>query len=328
MEELTTGHNTNQPLLRPQGFGGQTTIPPPPSTPDIAVRTMASDTASAAQSGGAAPEPQFVKFPTVDPIAQTTAKPMELPPPERSGSSKAILWLFALVVILAAAWSVYTYVIPAYRTWQAAQASALAVQQPTPTPAPVPAAPAISFFGTTNVASIAIEMTPTSIIAALAGAINTKPASVDIQELSFKGATGALTVSQLLSVLLPETQQQGAVAEITNQLMPDLTAYIFYDDNGAWPGYVMKINPASGTNIVSLTDSLQAIELMQYANFFVSPPGTAEKFRTGQVKEKYINRFAPFSQEGASFNYGIFGDYVIVNTSYGGLLKALDLLKL
>ncbi len=151
----------------------------------------------------------------------------------------------------------------------------------------------------------------------------------NVQELSLKTATGLLTVSQLLSALLPETQQsKGAVAAIANQLMPDLTTYVFHDDKGTWPGYVMKISPASGANIVILTDSLQEIESMQYTNFFISPPGTAGTFRTGQVQKKYMNRFVPFSQAGASFNYGVFGDYVIINTSYGGLLKALSLLKI
>ena len=120
MEELTTGQNTNQempgggptypptpPPIRPRpAMPLQPTanaVPPPPATPDAAVRTMASDAASMAKNGGGEPEPQFVKFPTADATPQGAAT--ELPPPPSNGTGRAVLWLIGLILIVAGGWA-------------------------------------------------------------------------------------------------------------------------------------------------------------------------------------------------------------------------------
>ena len=88
------------------------------------------------------------------------------------------------------------------------------------------------------------------------------------------------------------------------------------------------MKPNTNVDIVTLTDRLQKLESGSYSNFFITPPGNSQGFRTGQVQGKYVDRFASLSQTGASFNYGLFDKYLIINTSYDGLVKALELLKL
>ena len=136
-----------------------------------------------------------------------------------------------------------------------------------------------------------------------------------------------ITPAQLFSAFLPKAQEDGLMEAFTAAFEPSLGAYFFYDDKGAWPGYILTMKQ-SGIDTITLTERLQKIEGESYANFFLSPPGTASAFKTGQVAEKYINRFASFPQAGASFSYGLYGNYLIISTSQGGLMKALELLKL
>ncbi len=300
-------------------------VPPPPATPDIAVHTMATDMASIEKSGGDKPEPQFVTFPV--------ATPIELPPPPPTGNSKAFLWLIALILIIGTAWATYAYFWPLFFAQSQPQPELAVMPAPIPavtTPAPLIAQPETNFFGTDgmNMTRVTVDATPASIITALANEAKIKPVAGDIKQFSLQTATGPVTFGQFIGILLPEIQNQETTATFTNSLNPDFTAYLFYDTQGVWPGYIAKINPAMNADSIELSDRLQKIESMSYINFFLSPPGAIQSFRTGAIAEKYIYRFAPFSQPGASFNYGVFEDYVIINTSYDGLLKALELLKI
>lgn len=131
-----------------------------------------------------------------------------------------------------------------------------------------------------------------------------------------------------MMALLPEAKTNGLDGILTTGFDPVFSAYIYYDDRGAWPGYIAKINPAAQIDSATLASRVQAIEASSYKNLFLSDAGKPEAFRTGQARDKYIDRFVPLAKDGALFSYGIFGDYLIINTSNNGLVKALDLLKL
>ncbi len=311
-------------------------VPPPPAAPDVRVRTMESDAASAKSSGGGEPEPQFVTFPA--PSGTPAApEPMEIAAPQGGGTGKAIVWLIALVIIIGAAWGAYAYLWPMLNVTNSSPvAPAPAEQPPVPAelePAPAPAAavpaPAISLgLPPESMANVMIDMTPTGIIAAIAKEAAKEPEEGDIKELVLSDAAGPVSFAAFLGALLPEAQRAGLTDLFAGGFSPRFASYAFYDEKGIWPGYVVQMDPARPIDVVTLAAALQKLESSSYANFFLSSPGSPGTFRTGQGKSTYVNRFVPLSQPGASFNYGIFGTYVIINTSYGGLLKALDLLKL
>lgn len=261
--------------------------------------------------------------------------PLELPAGQSGSAVKALRWLIALIAIVALGWGAYNYGWPALRAMnETAPEPAPAEPAPAPqdlAPAPVaPAIPATSMIGTpsANITTVTADLTPSGIIASLsAEAKKGAPEGASVREFTINGPSGPVSFPELIATLLPEGQPSGLADFFKTGFEPAFTSYVFYDDKGAWPGYIVKV-AEGGPDIVTLADRLQKLESVSYQNFFLSAPGASQAFRTGQVKEQYMNRFAAFSTPGASFNYGIFGQYVIVNTSYGGLLKALELLAL
>lgn len=294
---------------------------------------MSGDMASPASSGGEG-SAELVTFPkNPAPVAQPI--PLELPAGQSSSAVKALRSLIALIAIVAIGWGAYNYGWPALRAMNesAPEQAIPAPLEPAPAPQEVPVAPlapTASMIGTpgADIATVTADLTPSGIIAGLsAEARKGAPQGSSIREVSVNGPTGAVSFPGLIAALLPEGQPSGLADLFATGFESAFTSYIFHDDKGAWPGYIVKI-AQGGPDIVTLADRLQKLESASYQNFFLSSPGAAQAFRTGQVKEQYMNRFAAFSTPGASFNYGIFGQYVIINTSYGGLLRALELLAL
>ncbi len=324
------------PTIPPRPQQASNLVPPPPAAPDVRVRTMESDAASAKSSGGGEPEPQFVTFPA--PTGAPAPEAMELAAPQGGGGSKALIWLIALIIVLGAAWGAYAYLWPMLNLTnpspvapaeQAPVPAAPAEPQPAVVPAAAAPAPAPSLgLPPGSATTVVIDTTPTGIIAALAKEAATEPEEGDVREFVLSDTAGPVSFTTFLGALLPEAQKTGLIDLFSNGFSPRFASYAFYDEKGIWPGYVIEMDPARMPNVATLAPSLQKLESSSYANFFLSTPGTPDIFRTGQVKSAYVNRFVPLSQPGASFNYGIFGKYVIINTSYGGLLKALDMLKL
>ncbi len=352
MDELnpaTLPQNNSVPPT-PQSAPQSNTVPPPPTTPEIMVRTMESDVRSVQATGepvaqpvtppppmASAPMPAQsapVQFPV-----QAGPAPAPMPDVREMKSGRLLLWLFMLILIVGIGWGTYKYGLPAYRAMMPSEpvAEVPAGEAVEPSSAglevapPVPAAPAITPLGATQSALPAIETDGTlpSITAALAAeAAKTKSASGTVQEVAIFNAGAPMSFDTVMNALLPEAKTNGLDGILTAAFHPVFSAYLFYDDRGAWPGYIAKINPAAQIDAATLASRLQAIETSSYKNFFLTDAGAPATFRTGQAREKYIDRFVSLAADGALFSYGIFGDYVIINTSNNGLAKALDLLKL
>ncbi len=359
MDELNqASQNSSLPQVPPP----QTNIvPPPPTTPEVLVRTMESDIQSVRATGEPVAQPvtplrpsgfagQAPITPQITPVApvaapvqfptQTAPAPAPMPATETK-SGRLLLWFFILTLIVGIGWATYKYGLPAYRAMVPSKPTAEAPAQgvalePSAAglavpPEPAPVAPAITPLGATQDALPKIETDGTlpSITAALvAEAKKTKSASGTIQEVSLLNAGAPMSFATVLGVLLPEAKTNGLDGILTAAFDPIFSAYLFYDDRGAWPGYIAKINPASQIDAATLASRLQAVETSSYKNLFLVDAGAPTTFRTGQARDKYIDRFVPLATDGALFSYGIFGDYVIINTSNNGLVKALDLLKL
>lgn len=356
MDELnpaTLPQNTNvAPTPAPQS----NIVPPPPTTPEVLVRTMESDIRSVQATGEPVAQPITPPAPIASAPIPTQATPVQFPvqvapapapmPDVREmKSGRLLLWLFMLTLIVGVGWGTYKYGLPAYRAMTpsdpagaatqpvAAEPSAAGLGAPVAPAAPVVAlaVPAITPLGgiQASLPKIETDGTAISITAALAAeAKKTKSASGTIQEVSLLNAGAPMSFATVIGALLPEAKTNGLDGVLTAAFDPVFSAYLFYDDRGVWPGYIAKINPASQIDNATLASRLQAMETSSYKNFFLTDVGAPAAFRTGQARDKYISRFISLATDGALFNYGIFGDYVIINTANNGLVKALDLLKL
>ncbi len=316
-------------------------VPPPPAQTDVRVRTMESDAQSIAANGGSEPVPQFVTM--APPMAsapmpaQTAPAPAPLPDVRETKSGRLLLWLFMLILIVGIGWGTYKYGLPIYRAMtpsvpapEAAASQPGAEQLPAAAAAPAPA-PTMTPLGMARdtLPKIETDGTAASIAAAFAAeAAKTKSASGTVEQVTVMNAGAPMSFDAYMMALLPETKTNGLGDMLTAAFDPVFSSYLYYDDRGAWPGYIAKINPAAQIDPATLATRMQALEASSYKNFFLTDAGTAEAFRTGQARDKYIDRFVPLSKDGALFSYGIFGDYLIINTSNNGLVKALDLLKL
>lgn len=362
MDELnpaTLPQNNSVPpsVPMPQAAPQSNTVPPPPTTPEVMVRTMESDARSVQATGepvaqpittppsptgfgGQAPSAPIpaqaapVQFPT-----QVAPAPAPMPDVREMKSGRLLLWLFMLILVVGIGWGTYKYGLPAYRAMTLNEPVQEIVIQPAaeePSSAGIdvpaaPVAPAITPLGgaQSSLTKIETDGTATSITTALAAeAAKTKSASGTLTEVSLLNGGASMSFTTVMGALLPEAKTNGLEGILTAAFDPVFSAYLFYDDRGAWPGYIAKINPASQIDAATLASRLQAIETSSYKNLFLADPGAPATFRTGQARDKYIDRFVSLATDGALFSYGIFGDYVIVNTSNNGLVKALDLLKL
>lgn len=319
-------------------------LTPPPPQHEVRVHTMASDIASVEKSGGATPKPQYITMNPVGAMPPPVANiPHELPPLEGSGGGrKTLMWLVTLIVIVGFGSLMYTYGLPYFMTQKIATAP-IETQTPPPTPQPPlpppppippPAPPITSLFGAppdTLPAISIIDTTITGTRAALQAETQKKPTSGNFKEISIVDAQGKpLSFSAYLSILLPEAVSLGLTDTFKTAFEDSFGAYFFYDDNGVWPGYAIKLKPGSGIDIVTLTDRLQKFESSSYAHFFLAQPGAPEEeeFQTGQALQKYTDRYISLSQPGALFSYGLFGQYFIINTSNEGLKQTLAKLGL
>ncbi len=312
-------------------LGGQT--PPPPQTPEVKLRTMESDVGSIEKTGGAAPTPEFVASPIFK--AETTVQfPEEQP--GTSGVVKTVIWIVIVLMALGLAGGAYYYLWPMFGGTLVEGLAPVALPEPPqpskPTPPPPPLAPShVSHFGFPNdiIPKVAIsDYSLVSILSALQNEANNAGATGELREiLLVDGDNQPIALSRFMATLMPEI-----VPNLENNLKEvfedDFTTYLYFDDKGVWPGYSVKTKPNVDIDVVTLQDQLKGLETASFNHLFLTPPGDDQGFRTGTVKEIYTNRFTPLSQPGSSFNYGLFDDRLIINTSYGGLLKALELMGL
>ena len=340
--------------LRPSGFAGQAPqtqtniVPPSPAADAVQIRTMESDMRSV--SGGVEPAPQFVTPPSPitgqpQPITQAPTPsnnpvpPAPMPAVTEVKPSRLIISLGIFLIIICIAWITYAYLLPFYYAMTPAAEPTPEVAAPEastegmgviPPPAQTQTPVGITPLGGTQstLPKVDTDGSFASIMTALTTEAKKNPVAGTIQEISITNGGVPMNFDAFMGALLPEAQTNGLAGIFTAAFDPIFSAYIYYDEHGAWPGYIAKENPASQIDAVTLANRIQAFETSSYENLFLADPGIGDAFKTGQARGKYVDRFIPLATQGALFNYGIFGNYLIINTSNNGLVKALDALKL
>ncbi len=321
------------PTPPPQPVGP--TVPPPPPA-EIGVRTMASDLQSMQSSGGAGPAPKtfkpedFSSEPVFKPSSMgvksgASASAVKVVPPNHA--RKSLLITLGILVFLALIGAViYFYVLPIF-TAKTTPTPAPVVQAPTPTPTPVPAPVPTgltqhqTFFTApaSPSASVSLDLSLVSVQAAIAAvSSDTQPVGT-FKEINFAVGGKPWTAQDFLGFVLPSLTKDF----VSNTFEQDFTSYVYYDKNGAWPGYVFKLK--SGVDATAAKATADPVIEASPAVFFQTSPGAQSKtaFSDGALPDGKAVRFVTFSKKGAALEYSWFGSYLTVSTSYQGLIEAV-----
>ncbi len=319
------------------GILAQAQKTPVPPGPAINVRTLQSDIASVASSGGYAPEPEKISFEDMENISTqakpeltSPASPMALPSieSERASGGSVIGWiavgLLAVAMGFVGYYIVYPLLFPPRVVVENIQNNNKAVPGSVPT-AKKPVSEVAthrSLFSKLPAAQGTVKLkkiTVGAVQSALKDAAATA-ASGSVKEIAMQDSNGQIRFSSLMNVLvnIPE-EQLGKIAE------DDFTAFVYYNEKGVWPGYVARMR--SSTTALEATKTLSALENSDVKSLFLEDPGEESEFQTGPVRGAPI-RYSTFTSPGASLNYGVLGNYMIVSTSFDGFKAAVQLLGL
>ncbi len=298
---------------------------PPP--PEVDLRTMQSDISSV-QKGESMPMPQSVLPPAVESepvfrpetqVGDTLPGGQEISAPKKK-SGKLWIWISLLIVIAGGGTAAYFFVYPSL--------APAPVAPVTPPPAPTPITPVIphnSYFLTapqTNSELRLNNLLYTTIINSLQNLAATKLTDGFVQEVAILDAQGSQIT---FSSYLPVFAAGFTPTQLANWFEDDFTAFLYYDKNGVWPGYVAKIK--NGANLDEVSSNLASLEKEDLSKFYLAAPGGFGPFKSGQLNGK-STRYAGGSAVGSSFNYALINGELIISTSYNGLKAAAPLLGL
>lgn len=288
---------------------------PPP--PQVGLRTMQSDIKSV-ERGEPTPIPESVLPPenTSEPVFRPETQLGETSPKE-GGKKKALGLVVTLLVLVILGLGGYF----AYPIFFGAEAP-----PPAPPPAPVPiisVTPHNSFFfpAAPSISEIRLStLLGPSITNALQALSANRLADSTLQEVSILDAEGSQTA---FSSFFPALAPTVPASQLPQWFEDDFTAFLFYDQDGVWPGYAAKVK--NGVNVDDVKSAFASLEAADLSAFYLTPPGVFGTFKSGQINGK-ATRYAVGSTPGASFNYGFVSGYLVVSTSYNGLKSAASLL--
>ncbi len=304
---------------------GRTPEPPsftPPPTPEIAVRTMDTDMKSIAR-GESSPMPEMITAPVSEkePVFRPETQPgnvstIESESPKPKG--KVMVWIIGtlvLVVIAVAAYFAYPLIF---------STEPETVSPPSSDTPPVAVIPHQSFFITPAPQQADLRLTDT-LFTTIASSLQTIAQSASVpggtlQEVRVSEQGGSQVPFKIFfSAFLP----QFLASDLGNWFEDDFTTFIYYDADGQWPGMAARIK--NGVNFGEVRTAMSALENAQIDRFYLFSPGVFAAFTDGQINGK-PTRYAVGSQKGASFNYGVVGNYFVVSASYNGLKAAAPLM--
>jgi len=111
-----------------------------------------------------------------------------------------------------------------------------------------------------------------------------------------------------------------------NQFGDDFTTFFYYDELGAWPGYIVKMNfGVDGDNIMTQLKKVESSFALR--SMYPTDPGAFQAFKDGKL-DSVPTRYTLSDSPGVAFNYGVFGQYLVFSTSYDGLKNAVPLLEI
>jgi len=331
--------------------------PPPPS--EVKVRTMRTDLASMAKSGGGLPRFENVKVSglSAERMAKGDATPaMAISAEGQPAKRKAGLLIVFAVIAAAAAIGVLGYI--GYRMFFSNGSGGEA--PPSGTSA-APAAPSAPAPGSANngAAGAAASSTGASATPFTHVSLFKKPADETLTLTLGTGASATSSASlqsfaQKLTVLLATASKTAAMLEIDvkdangnamsiadifaqaneailspslldDNFNPDATFFVYRDAHGSWPGYVLSLQP--GKNWLFLQSEVATLESSPaVANFFLNDPGapSSDGFTDSLIASTTV-RVLPFLDASVPsfFIYGWRNGDLILSTSQNGFAAAV-----
>lgn len=327
-------------------------VVPPPPPPEVGVRTLASDVSQMRQSGGMQPQPKT--FRPEDLGGAPVFKPREPATPGagpgRSSPTRMILIVGGAVAFLLIAAAVFYFFVrpilsPSEETLPTETTPSEVTTPPPTTQTPptsetppasaipqTPPAPAFTHTSLFNpvptlneVISFEKPKALTTLTVALQKATSDSQPAGTIKEIIL--ANERYLSTDLLNTVLPDIfAEMGPTDEFPSQMEQDFTAFVYYDKDGVWPGYVFKLK---ATAVVTPKETVARIEKSpNLNNFYLVTPGVpkATTFKDGTPIKDNPVRYLPYSKAGASFNYAWLGNNLVLSTSFGGFKEAAKLL--
>ncbi len=309
-----------------------------PPASSVNIRSMLSDSESIKTSGGMAPKPETIKLESLEenaPIfAPQTTNQLPGGVVEEGGSRiwailAQVLGSIVLVVALALIgyYVVYPLIFPAQISMPAIDDMAGVPVAPSGVAIPSVssvAASHISLFVKSPIAQAKVnlsDLTSLDIVEALQTETKNVAMAGSVKEVAMSKGGSQIPFGVYFGTLLNNfsAEELAIIAE------DDFTGFLYYSDKGVWPGYVVKLK--GGVSAAAANAVFSKIEVGDIAKLFVAYPGVPDSFKTGPFKS-YPIRYAKFSSPGASLNYGILGDFVVISTSFDGFKAVVDLLGL
>jgi len=312
-------HQTNQRGNAPQQFGA-------PPSPSLNIRTAETDVASIGR-GDANPTPESVipkansNEPIFRPETQIGDPGMGGGEEETQGDSskkKILTWIGIIIGIIIVGLVGYFFIYPILFPH---------IEPPVVTPPASDTPPTTTGEHQSLFLASADSMSEIRLPDLLHSTIMTNLANVAsfgyavgaLQEIAVRDGDGnQVSVGPYLNAFVPAL----SVTDLDVWFENNFTAFMYYDENGSWPGLVAKIK--SGVNIDEVRIALSAIEGGDISAFYLVNPGTLDVFKDGNA-DGHPTRYIKGSLPGASFNYGLEENYLFIGTSFNGLKGAIGL---
>lgn len=259
---------------------------------------------------------------------------IEEEPKEKGKSKKIIFWIVGGVIIAAIGLAGYFVIFPMLFPPEIPSPPAPAVTVPAELPTvpeaeavPAAEAPAAvlahqsllrSSDAISNVTLASADLL--SLTNALQQEAQKALAAGTLAEITLSDASGQIPASVVLPALLPELS-----AETAKKLFEeDFTAALYYDADGAWPAYILKLSLEA--SIVEAQAAVTELESsLNLSNLFLASPGTpnAAGFKDG-LANGVQTRYLAYSKKGAALNFAWSDDKLVISASYNGLKKILN----
>ncbi|MBI4992434.1 MAG: hypothetical protein HZB99_04420 [Candidatus Harrisonbacteria bacterium] len=291
-------------------------------------------------------EPQRTELPRIEELKAYGAPPIIEEESKKGGIKKILVWSSSALVIAGFGFLGYFYIFPFLFGGPASAPKTVTEQPPVteipiatipegtpepieeslpitePVPQPTPTLkPHQTFLKTSDSISPAslANVDLNSLTAALRQEALKSLPSGSLTEVTLSDADGQIPASMTLSLLLPELTP-GIVASNFDE---DFTTALYYDANGIWPAYILRLR--LGTNQSEVQAVISSLESSpNLVNLFLTSPGTpAAGFKEGQANGA-TTRYLTYPKKGAGLNFAWSGDKLIISTSYNGLKKILS----
>lgn len=113
---------------------------------------------------------------------------------------------------------------------------------------------------------------------------------------------------------------------LEDNFFPNITAFVYRDRNGEWPGYIFKLLP--GKNQRAVASEVQLIERSPVlSGLFLEDAGNASGSFESVTRLNIPIRFQNYTLPGAVVSYGWEDRYFIISTSLDGMTEALRRLR-